>query len=656
MNTKITYKSIAFKIFAGLFVLLPIFFNPLGFEVFSLPRVFLLYLAVFILVLIFFYIGFAEKKLELRYGNIHGLVAVFFLFILLSFIFSKDKYAATWGFPWDYEGIVSWISYLLIMHFGYLYMREDRDLKKLSFIISFPVFLVSIFALLQYFFNWEIMQWFQKTELKRASSLLGHPSYLGIYYILYLPLVYYALKKLEKNRIVHYFLLATLLSGLIGLILSFSRGAWLGFAATVITYYLLNRNKIFDYFKKNGKIILMAVGFSLIMIAVFNNGSLMSRVADRALSITDPNSATTQVRMILYKQSVLMLEDVWLLGIGPDNYAYRAPRYFQRSWDAFHDMVADRAHNQFLDYWISFGIGGLASFIILLAWWTRLLFKSSEHQDREISEIAKIILSIILGYTVALQFHYSTIDLAPMFWFLIGASLGLMAEKGIIKEKVFLLVFNDKYFKYYKISFFVTILFLGSSLIFFGYKRLTADMYFAQGVRSNEPIDAKIELLERSIGYNHYITNYHLALNELYIAKGSHGENQYLQTAIDKMEWSRKYLPLDYRLSYALGETYLRVIDRVKNKDFAYNQAKSAYEDTLSLYPNFVDANLKLGVVFAHLGNDKKAMEYWEKCVNLNINQSQCYYNLSVIYKKIGNIDEANRNYQRYVDLNFKNK
>ena len=114
---------------------------------------------------------------------------------------------------------------------------------------------------------------------------------------------------------------------------------------------------------------------------------------------------------------------------------------------------------------------------------------------------------------------------------------------------------------------------------------------------------------------------------------------------------AHQYIPLDYRITYQLGNTYLKIINYVENKDYIYAQAQNAYSKTLELYPNLVGAHLKLGVVLAHINKQDNAIEHWLKCIELGKEELQCYYNLYIIFKEKGDFKKSQEYYQKYADL-----
>ena len=657
--TKLNINTIIRVVLIALVVFLPILFNPFGFDVFALARVFFLYFFIFIILFLFFIKFWYENKVELIYTYLH-LIFLFFLgFIVVSVFFASDKYTALWGYVWDYEGLFSFLSYFIIFYVGFLVFRKTEHIRQLFKYLSFPLLLVSLYAIFQYLFDWQLMDWMQQTEIRRATSFLGHPSYLGIYLLLLIPNIYYLARDVSIHKYWRLFYVFCSLLALVSLLLSFSRGAWVAFAALIFISLLFNIKLIRKIINTHSKItvglVILILLFSILFFFGFIANGFLSLIGQRLMSIVDPTSATTQVRSVLYRQSLLLLKDNWLLGIGPDNFTYVVPQYFLKYWYIFRAMVADKAHNQILDYWISFGLGGIISYLTFLFFFFRTLFKVKGKMILSDKRLIEGLLLSIVAYLVAVQFHYSTIDLAPLFWLFVGAGLGIVAKNKLIKEHR--IVFNNKTFYwpiFLRLSFiFIFIFFLLLNIIF--YNKLSADYCFARGMQGNEDIKKSISYLEQATNNNPRVSNYFLALNVLYLQFGkSQDDNVYLQKAVDSLILGIKHIPLDYRLHYQLGDTYMNIVDYARNKNFIYEQSQKAYEESLRLYPAFVDAHLKLGVSSAHLGEDKRALNSWLKCIKLDEQQEQCYYNLYTLLEKRGDNELAAKYYRRYLSLSLK--
>lgn len=631
-----------------LLICLPVLFNPFGFEIFALPRVIFLYFWILFIVLIFIFSLTHNSNFSIIYSNPILVLIPFIFFVFVSFLFSLDKQVALWGYVGNYEGIFSWLSYFFIFYVGYLFFRNKKELKQLFFILSFVAGMVGIYAITEYFGFWQLMEWSQKTEINRASSFLGHPIYLGTFFVLVLPLIFSLFTEdLSKKKKVILFINFGL--SICGLVLSFSRGAWIALFIISFLFFIFNlkiiKQKISDFRKNYFKYFIFVIFLLSLFFLNIGQNDLWSLVFFRIKSIFDFSSPSVLVHNLLYRQSWSLLQDNWLLGVGPDNFVYIMPKYALNSWNVFKQATAEKAHNLFLDIWISFGIGGLISFLFFLFYWFKqsIIFLKKVNPNNQ--PIFQGIFYSIIGCLIAWQFHYSTIDLAPLFWFLLGAGVGFMVENGTEKEQMKIFNHRASWFKKILITSWIIIFFI---FLVFSSKRILADYFFVQALESKN-IDQSIFFVDKAIKHNSLLANYYLVANSYYLQKiDSVQYKQFLQQAIDSLIIASNKVPLDYRITYQLGETYLVVANYAQNKENLYLQAEKAYVETLGLYPNNTEANLKLGVVSAYLNKNEEALKFWHRCIEIDKKFSQCYYNLAVLYQKIGIKDQSDYYYKEF--------
>lgn len=68
--------------------------------------------------------------------------------------------------------------------------------------------------------------------------------------------------------------------------------------------------------------------------------------------------------------------------------------------------------------------------------------------------------------------------------------------------------------------------------------------------------------------------------------------------------------------------------------------------------PDNYELNRFLGLVLAHANNFDEALLFFEKCLKINKNLPDIYFNLGLIYKKKGLLDISVKNYKRAIELN----
>lgn len=72
-----------------------------------------------------------------------------------------------------------------------------------------------------------------------------------------------------------------------------------------------------------------------------------------------------------------------------------------------------------------------------------------------------------------------------------------------------------------------------------------------------------------------------------------------------------------------------------------FKGAKTAYETTLKIDPNFIAGHYNLGMTFKALGLFTDAIAAYKKAIKLNPNYAEAYQNLGVVLLKVGNVRDS---------------
>ncbi|PJF31540.1 MAG: hypothetical protein CUN51_04210 [Candidatus Thermofonsia Clade 1 bacterium] len=152
----------------------------------------------------------------------------------------------------------------------------------------------------------------------------------------------------------------------IGLIVSWSRGAWLGFAAALVTLILFAPRRLW-----HGIVITMVcVGaLGLAMLGNVVPSALLARFSDfaqdltgfqdvRGVPINDANYATVE-RLAHWQAALSMADESPLFGVGFGGYEVAYPRHALVNWQ----LALGHAHNYYLNLLAETGIVGLAAYI-----------------------------------------------------------------------------------------------------------------------------------------------------------------------------------------------------------------------------------------------------------------------------------------------------
>ena len=189
----------------------------------------------------------------------------------------------------------------------------------------------------------------------RAYGSLAHPNIFGGFVaIAFFASVFWFQKSKKSWQLIPVFFI---LLNFVGLFVSFSRSAWLGWLAAFILWFVVNI-RVKEKRIEVGKITWITLLLSLILILNFwpilntrisGSGRLEKKSVDQ--------------RIEYLSQSRQVIKNNWLLGVGNSNYTY----YLYRQ-DSSHQVYDYQpVHNLFLLIWSELGVIGLALILILLA-------------------------------------------------------------------------------------------------------------------------------------------------------------------------------------------------------------------------------------------------------------------------------------------------
>ena len=275
---------------------------------------------------------------------------------------------------------------------------------------------VAAYGILQYMFRWgyQSASWvdsdmFSSIEF-RVPSTLDNPNMLGQYLILMVPV---GGAKLLSARGWPRRLLYLGCCGLmcVCMILTFSRGAWLGllFAGAVFVVLL------------NPRLILLAPAALAALWFL-----LPETVISRFTSIGDMTDGSTTYRVSIWLGTLDMLKHYWLCGIGPGDEA------FNRVYPAFsyNSINAPHSHNLFLQLVCDAGITALAVFLILIFVYFRMMCAALHREKDWISRMYQTAFTGgVCGFLVQAMTDYSFYNYRVLFIFWAYLALGALAAR-----------------------------------------------------------------------------------------------------------------------------------------------------------------------------------------------------------------------------------
>lgn len=233
----------------------------------------------------------------------------------------------------------------------------------------------------------------------RVASVYGHPNNLALFLERIWPFAFVAVlipQLRTRTMFVVVLLCAT------GLLLSFSRGAWL--AVTCVTLLIGVRYYGTTFIRTQPRIVAGVVVAALV-------GTLF------ALLTRGASVGSIDARMLLWYESITWLQQrPWGLGLG-QFYFYHNPEYGYSIIDASligtSEQYAAHPHNFILDLWLNLGIWGLGIGVVLV--WQALRRSLPLQQTRWWAVAAGMMLVTALIHGLVDQFYFVS-DIAYCFW------------------------------------------------------------------------------------------------------------------------------------------------------------------------------------------------------------------------------------------------
>ena len=374
-------------------VLIPLYFSPF-YPDYNTPKRALTETLVALLAVLWFF-GMAIKGHLTFFRTPYYLPVAAFLGINLISLFQAQNISQGLDMMVQYTCIL--LVPILVIHI----VHTTRHILILSATLAFTGGIVGLIGLLQY--NGIASFYTQGTQ---PLSTIGNVTFVAEYYNVIFPI---ALSLIICFKNIYLRIAAVLNCLLIAghLIVLGSRGGWLGFLVGLTVFAFVYLIK-YPQLRQNLRRVVIALIFLLTLWSVledlFNADQIATthwnRVLNRATdAITIKDDATRQ-RVHLWQDTLHLTTDHPFFGVGVGNFEYALPRYFSREsyaiktrlerehnayWGKMlgrtekQNLMAFRAHNDYLEIAAETGLPGLAIFLFLLYTIARAAYEQIRH-------------------------------------------------------------------------------------------------------------------------------------------------------------------------------------------------------------------------------------------------------------------------------------
>jgi len=568
------------------------------------PKEVFLKIIVFFLVTSFLVILFKKKSIQFNISNFDIFVVLIYFTIIMSILFSGNRINNT--------EIVK-LTYLSIFFFlskGIIKRSIDYNLIYTVYLILFVILIVCVFesiiCFLQYF---NIIEYHGPIVYESVIfGTLGHPNQIGSFFSISIVLLA-GLYLISKHNILKAISLCVIVISLIIVVLTKSRGSWLGLISGLIFLFYDN---IIGYWKN----IKSYVAKILIIVALF------ALISFLVIYLFNFNKASSIGRIFIWKVTWEMVKSHPLEGIGYGNYQMEFPAYqkiFLSQHPEFYNFAGNvfDSHNQFLQTLAENGIIGL---VIFCSFWCFIFYSFFVYKEKQ-----KMIYQIFISSLVVIFVH-SFFDCNLNFFvtnFLFYLIIGILSVLFLANncQKIDLTLRIPKL----KLSYKFALLFLYVYLFSFTLVNIIhecAGYYYWQKskhLRTRFEWGKSITYLKKAEKMlpNNQSLNFELGIAYVY-------KNEY-KSALDEFNKAEKTIRLK-DLSLYKAQAY------ENTKEYA--KAMMYYQDIILTYPNLLYPKYRLGLLYLKLKDKEKAKDMFNNVINSKVKIKN---NEALAIKKLAN-------------------
>lgn len=325
------------------------------------------------------------------------------------------------------KSLMVWAMYMVFFTFYFVILNTVDTKEQLFSILKVFVIsgaIVSVYGILQYVFGWDTQNaWIDEEMFEdatmRAYSTLENPNVLGEYLLLLLPVTAVFMLKPKFKSLSKWVYGGIFLASALCLVLTQSRGCWLGFVLATAVFVTFYQGKLWAL-----------VPFGILLLPFI----LPQTIIDRIMSIGDMGDSSTSYRVFIWYGTTEMLRKYFLGGIGMGEGAFRKIYPFY----GYNAIIAPHSHNLFLQLTVEAGIGALILFIgamiIFMKDCIKICMKNVKNSYEYL--IALALASGVLGFLLQSMFDYTFYNYRVMGIFIMYLAFGAVL-KSIGKETVY---------------------------------------------------------------------------------------------------------------------------------------------------------------------------------------------------------------------------
>ncbi len=605
-------------------IFIPLTFTILNSELFEFPKFIILLSGTIAIALAWGYHIYKSKDWKIFTPNFlnYSVLAVLATQTIAT-IFSIHPYTSFWGYYSRFHGgLLTTICYTII-YFAALKWMDTKSTQKLIKISIGTAILVGLYAILERL-GIDKNFWVQDVQ-SRPFSTLGQPNWLAAYMIPNIFLALYHNASGKKSSYWGYIVTIVLIASLV---LTRSRSGLIGFALSLLTYYVLLTRQ-FNFSKIKNQIYVFLASFTVLAIVLGNpfTSSITSYftkvspvvVAPSGTALENGGTESGDIRKIVWSGALKLIQKYPILGTGPETFAYTYywARPIAHNMTSEWDFLYNKAHNEYLNVAAGAGLVGLVAYLafhlaMFMAGFAKVSKSKKINQDEldDLRHLYPVLGATIVGFAVTSFFGFSVI---PVYFItIIIATLPTTFKTSVAESNDPL---NPSYY------FVLPVLLLYPLTIFL------ADTNYAKGkayLDAGKPAVA-LPYLQKSANNRLGLDLYQATLGEAYSQLGQ------IEPALSQLNINKKLNPYHLNFYKSRAKIYLTLasID-AKYHTGALEELKKARE----LAPTDPKLAYNLGLVYTRLDDLSSGEEQLRESIALKPNYSEPYYALTLLYEQ----------------------
>ncbi|MFA5878414.1 MAG: tetratricopeptide repeat protein [Candidatus Staskawiczbacteria bacterium] len=633
-----------------LVALLPIFFLPWTSDILDFNKQTLLLLLSALSLFAWMLKSVISKQISINLSKIHIAVVVFFVFSLLSTIFSLWRYGSFWGWPQVVsESLVGLIG-LIVFYFLVSNIFNKKEIYNLVLILAFSGFLALIFGCLQIFGLFLLPLAFTKAT---AFNTIGAAGALGLLAVVFLPLVISLLTKRKALAAILFW--AVIFTLVLIVALNFLVLWWLVIVGSaLIIIFGMQKKSSFDSRWLILPMFFLALSLFFVVLRPAVN-ILSSAPAEFSLS----QKASLDIVLQTLKASPIF-------GSGPGTFVYDFSKYIGADFNAsmFWNVKFGGAGSKFLTVLGTTGILGALSFLFLMfitIFQGIKVFLAKKNNDEHWNVTLGVIAAFMV-LSVGYFLYNSAFVLDFLYFFLIAVFIALTSKerKQYPLESSSVMALS--------VTFIFTLCFIfGLGLLILTGQKYIAEINYTAGLTQLQKGngDEGIKNIEKAASLNPSSDLYFRQLSQLYLSKvkqeaqrtdnsqEERGKNIQMLVA-NSINASKIATDINSKndSNWAVrGLIYQNLIGLVPDSE---SWAIKAYDSAMELAPNNPYYPTQKGIVFLNqalsLPQDKagekasllsQAEEQLSKAILLKSDYAPARFQMAMVSQAAGKTDEA---------------